>query len=137
MVLLFWPTPWLAHDSWHIQDWFEVFKERKKTTSLLSFPLVHYLGRQEDFWDTFLVQTKQKENSAFFFSIFWCYTISKFVLQVGNIPSLDIWGFLRFVLGDLVYFCEVFSSCNLHLGVFVRLMPFGHFVNSFGDSGRN
>ena len=113
-------------------------KERKKKLQVfLSFPLVHYLGRQEDFWDTFLVQTKQKENSAFFFSIFWCYTIGKFVLQVGNVSSLDIWGFLRFVLGDLVYFCEVFSSCNLHLGVFVRLMPFGHFVNSFGDSGRN
>ena len=78
-----------------------------------------------------------KQKSAFFFSIFWCYTIGKFVLQVGNVSSLDIWGFLRFVLGDLVYFCEVFSSCNLHLGVFVRLMPFGHFVNSFGDSGRN
>ena len=34
-------------------------------------------------------------------------------------------------------FVRYFSSCNLHLGVFVRLMPFGHFVNSFGDSGRN
>ena len=78
-----------------------------------------------------------KQKSAFFFSIFWCYTIDKFVLQVGNVSSLDIWGFLQFVLGDLVYFCEVFSSCDLHLGVFVRLMPFGHFVNSFGDSGRN
>ena len=73
-------------------------------------------------------------------SPFWCHKISKFVLQVSNVSSLDIWGFLRFVLGDLVhfFFCEVFSSCDLHLGVFVRLMPFfGHFVNSFDDSGRN
>ena len=58
-------------------------------------------------------------------SPFWCHKISNFVLQVSNVSSLDIWGFLRFVLGDLVhFFCEVFSSCELHLGVFVRLMPF-------------
>ena len=50
--------------------------------------------------------------------------INKFVLQVSNVSSLDIWGFLWFVLGDLVhFFCEVFFSCDLHLGVFVRLMP--------------
>ena len=58
-------------------------------------------------------------------SLFWCYKISKFGLQVSNVSSLYIWGFLWFVLGDLVhFFCEVFSSCDLHLGVFVRLMPF-------------
>ena len=58
-------------------------------------------------------------------SPFWCHKISKFVLQVSNVSSLDIWGFLWFVLGDFVhFFCAVFSSCDLHLGVFVRLMPF-------------
>ena len=101
MVLLFWPTTWLAHDSWHIQDWFEVFKERKKNYKSFVFSF------GSSFWSTrrllgYLFGSKQK--SAFFFSIFWCYTIDKFVLQVGNVSSLDIWGFLRFVLGDLVYF---------------------------------
>ena len=58
-------------------------------------------------------------------SPFWCHKINKFVLQVSSVSSLNIWGFLRFVLGDLVhFFCEVFSSCDLHLGVFVSLMPF-------------
>ena len=37
-------------------------------------------------------------------SPFWCHKISKFVLQVSNVSSLDIWGFLWFVLGDLVHF---------------------------------
>ena len=37
-------------------------------------------------------------------SPFWCHKISKFVLQVSNISSLDIWGFLWFVLRDLVHF---------------------------------
>lgn len=110
---------------------------KEKATSFFVFSLGSLSWSARRLLGYLFGSNKQKENSAFFFSIFWCYTISKFVLQVGNVPSLDIWGFLRFVLGDLVYFCEVFSSCNLHLGVFVRLMPFDHFVNSFGDSGRN
>ena len=40
---------------------------KEKTTSLLSFPLVHHLGRQEDFWDTFLVQNKNQPSSSPFF----------------------------------------------------------------------
>ena len=133
MVLLFWPTPWLAHDSWHIQDWFEVFKERKKLQVFCLFLLFIILVGKKTLGIPFWFKTK----ISLLLLHFWCYTIGKFVLQVGNVSSLDIWGFLRFVLGDLVYFCEVFSSCDLHLGMFVRLMPFGHFVNSFGDSGRN
>lgn len=35
---------------------------KEKATSLLSFPLVHYLGRQEDFWDTFFGSNKTKKN---------------------------------------------------------------------------
>ena len=42
-------------------------RKEKKTTSLLSFPLVHQFGRQEDFWDTFLVQNKNQPSSSPFF----------------------------------------------------------------------
>ena len=100
------------------------------------------------FWDIYHLswldkkvfwQSLVQEKFSLLLLHFGATKISKFVLQVSNVSSLDIWGFLWFVLGDLVhFFCEVFSSCDLHLGVFVRLMPFfGNFLNSFGDSGRN
>ena len=133
MVLLFWPTPWLGHDSWHIQDWFEVFKERKNYKSFVfSFSSSSWSARR---LLGYLFGSKQK--SAFFFSIFgatqsaslffkWV-TFLHLIFGVSCGLFLEIW----------FTFVRYFSSCNLHLGVFVRLMPFGHFVNSFGDSGRN
>ena len=79
-----------------------------------------WLARQESIRAVFGSRKIQSSSSPF-----WCHKISKFVLQVSNVSSLYIWGFLGFVLEDLVhFFCEVFSSCDLHLGVFVRLMPF-------------
>ena len=108
-------------------------RKEKKTTSLLSFPLVHHFGRQEDFWDTFLVQNKNQPSSSPYFgatqstSLFFKWvTFLHLIFGVSCGLFLEIW-----------FTFEVFSSCDLHLGVFVRLMPFGHFVNSFGDSGRN
>ena len=107
-------------------------KEKKLQVFCLFLWFIILVGKK-----TFGIHFWFKTKISLLLFHFWCYTIGKFVLQVGNVSSLDIWGFLRFVLGDLVYFCEVFSSCDLQLGVFVRLMLFGHFVNSFGDSGRN
>ena len=102
-----------------------------------------FFGRYNLGWldkKAFLRQSLVQEKFSLLLLHFGATKISKFVLQVSNVSSLDIWGFLGFVLEELVHFCEVFSSCDLHLGVFVRLMPlffFCHFVNSFGDSGRN
>ena len=112
----------------------ESSRERKGFSDIFFGMISSWLDRQEGIWAVFGSRKIQSSSSPF-----WCHKISKFVLQVSKVSSLDIWGFLWFVLGDLVhFFCEVFSSCDLHLGVFVRLMPFfGHFVNSFGDSGRN
>ena len=58
-----------------------------------------WLDRQEGIWTVFGSRKIQSSSSPF-----WCHKISKFVLQVSNDSSLDIWGFLRFVLGDLVLF---------------------------------
>ena len=49
-------------------------------------------------------QSLVQEKFSLLLLHFWCHKISKFVLQVSNVSSLDIWGFLRFVIGDLVYF---------------------------------
>ena len=107
-----------VHDSWY---WFGIFKGKKRFWW-------HF------FWDDIILVGSTRRHSGSLgsrkihssSSPFWCHKISKFVLQVSNVSSLDIWGFLRFVLGDLFFFffCEVFSSCDLHLRVFVRLMPF-------------
>ena len=117
----------------------ESSRERKGFCGIFFGNISSWLALPEGIRAVFHLRKIQSSSSPF-----WCHKISKFVLQVNNVSSLDIWGFLRFVLGDLVhFFCEVFSSCDLHLGVFVRLMPFlanaffSHFVNSFGDSGRN
>ena len=58
-----------------------------------------WLAWQEGIWTVFGSRKIQSSSSPF-----WCHKISKFVLQVSNVSSLDIWGFLRFVLGDLIYF---------------------------------
>ena len=64
MVLLFWPTPWLAHDSWHIQDWFEVFKERKKKLQVFCLFLwfISLVGKKT-FGIPFWVKQKNQPSS--------------------------------------------------------------------------
>ena len=54
--------------------------------------------------EAFLGQSLVQEKFSLLLLHFGATKISKFVLQVSNISSLDIWGFLRFVLGDLVHF---------------------------------
>ena len=49
-------------------------------------------------------QSLAQEKFSLLLLHFWCHNISKFVLQVSNVSSLDTWGFLWFVLGDLVHF---------------------------------
>ena len=106
-----------VHDSWY---WFGIFKGKTRFLWHFFGMISSWLTRQEGIRAVFGSRKLQSYSSSF-----CCHKISKFVLQVSNVSSLDIWGFLQFVLGDLVhFFCEVFSSCDLHLGVFVRLMPF-------------
>ena len=98
----------------------ESSRKRKGFGGIFFGMISSWLARQEGIREVFGSRKIQSSSSPF-----WCNKISKFVLQVSNVSSLDIWGFLQFVLGDLVhFFCEVFSSCDLHLGVFVRLMSF-------------
>ena len=58
-----------------------------------------WLARQKGIRVVFGSKKIQSSSSPF-----WCHKISKFVLQVSNVSSLDIWGFLRFVLGDFVHY---------------------------------
>ena len=97
---------------------------------------IYHLGwlDKKVFWQS-LVQ----EKFSLLLLHFGATKISKFVLQVSNVSSLDFGVSCGLFLEIwFTFFVRYFSSCDLHLGVFVRLMSFfGHFVNSFGDSGRN
>ena len=58
------------------------------------------LGKKAIFFGQSLVQ----EKFSLLLLHFGATKISKFVLQVSNVSSLYIWGFLQFVLGDLIHF---------------------------------
>ena len=105
----------------------ESSRERKGFGDIFFWNIYHLgcLSKKAIFFEQSLVQ----EKFSLLLLHFGATKISKFVLQVSNVSSLDICGFLRFVLGEIWFtFCEVFSSYDLYLGVFVRLMFFFFFL---------
>ena len=85
-----------VHDSWY---WFGIFKGNKRFWWHFFWDdISSWLAWQEGIRAVFGSRKIQSSSSPF-----WCHKISKFVLQVSNVSSLDIWGFLWFFLGDLVY----------------------------------
>ena len=87
-----------AHDSWY---WFGVLKGKKRFWWHFFSNISSWLARQEGI---FLGQSLVREKFSLLLLHFGATKISKFVLQVSNVSLLEIWGLLRFVLGDLVYF---------------------------------
>ena len=96
MVLLFWHVPWLVHDSWQIQHlfwraWFLVlvwsFQGKEKVLVAFFFGIYHlgWLSKKAIFRQS-LVQ----EKFSLLLLHFGATKISKFVLQVSNVSSLDI-----------------------------------------------
>ena len=86
-----------VHDSWY---WFGVFKGKKRFWWQFFFwEYIYHLG---------CLGKKAILLGNIYISLlllrFGATKISKFVLQVSNVSSLDIWGLLWFVLGDLVHF---------------------------------
>ena len=79
----------------------ESSRERKGFGGFFFLNISSWLARQEGI---FFGQSLVQEKFSLLLLHFGTTKISKFVLQVSNVSSLDIWGFLRFVLGDLVHF---------------------------------
>ena len=97
MTLGIYKTCFGVHDSWY---WFGIFKGNKRFWWHF-FGIIYHLG-----WlgKKAFGQSLVQEKFSLLLLHFDATKISKFVFQVSSVSSLDIWGFLWFVLGDLVFF---------------------------------